>query len=172
MGLWSTSAKTFGPGKIGFFISFTSTHLIRMSCHNRVTRETTAPRFNLRFGFDRLSWRQRHRAVEEINLDVIWPAGAVPFKGHIALNAPLEEILDKVDLRMKSDASQLAFIERGLSPKEAAPQLLFGGFGTGKTDTLVQLVKTLCIHSACKILVCAYVNKYDSPVSSFSHPGS
>ena len=104
----------------GFVLKVESESLTVQFCDDFWDRATKgvqgAPQFNVRFDFERLQWRQKHRAVDNVNLDIVWPEKPRPYTGRVTFGADLPKILGEVEIGIRNDDSQISFLEKQLSP--------------------------------------------------------
>jgi hypothetical protein len=112
--------------------------------------------FNVRFRFNRMPMRLRHRSIDNIDMDLFWPTSIpehVPKKYSV-------ETLRWTDMKMKANPEQSEAIVNMLNGTNGtAPYLIFGPFGTGKTRCLVEYAKqVLALQKDSKLLICAQSN--------------
>lgn len=92
--------------------------------------------------------RQRHRAVDKANIDLVWPQALPLFQKSNSI-----EFFDK-----KLDKDQRATVESFVNGYNGnVPFLLFGPFGTGKTRTINEIIRQLAKRKK-KVLVCTKSN--------------
>jgi len=129
--------------------------------------------FNVRFRFNRMPMRLRHRAIDNYDMDLFWPT-SIP--EHVVSTSLLSvsqysrtlqpkkhsiETLKWIDAKIKTNPEQSEAIVNMLNGTNGtAPYLIFGPFGTGKTRCLVEFAKqVLAVRKDCRILVCAQSNR-------------
>lgn len=139
-------------------------HMVEQSCvlvlfHPTFHQKVWAPSrtFNVRFGFNRYSWRIMHRATERVELDVVWPDREGSNEENIEI--PQIHINDAVIAQNKRQVAAIHSALKKHWQRHKVPFLLFGPFGTGKTKTLVELIQQILINMKdARILVCTPSN--------------
>lgn len=131
--------------------------------------------FTVRFGSTRYPFLINHRSVDLVDLNVIWPVPSSAASTPAALSTvePVLQVTPQAlfDKRMAKNAEQMRAVQQGLNRREKAgqnvPLLIFGPFGTGKTQTLVELVgQTFTLRPNSRILVCTLSNSAADVVAS------
>lgn len=104
----------------------------------------SVPDFHVRFTFSRIQMRRMHTAVDETDLDLIWPdeQDAVPLSG--TGPTPNWAICEHTNFKPNDQQKQCiqGMLALSMAPRKR-PFLLRGAFGTGKTSTLAQAVLQL-----------------------------
>ena len=118
--------------------------------------------WHLRFTFPRLELRRMHSAIDAVEMDLVWPEGDAPPPA--AEGAPSPPI-DWFDESVKANAKQREAVERiveaapGGASRRAAPYLLCGAFGTGKTRTMSEAAwQALRRDPEARVLICTEGN--------------
>lgn len=97
-----------------------------------------------------MEMRQRHRAIDCANIDLVWPQEAHP--------PPSKSIKISKYFDNRLDQTQKYAVEAFVSGyNRNVPFLLFGPFGTGKTRTVIEIVNQLAQQNK-KVLVCTKSN--------------
>jgi hypothetical protein len=117
-------------------------------------------KFTVRFTTSRHQFLVHHTAVENVDLDVVWPDSSLsPLKPEKKIDITPSALADR---NIEGNATQFNTVKLGLNSRtfdQNIPLLVFGPFGTGKTKTLVELVYQV-FHNrpSSRILVCALSN--------------
>lgn len=117
--------------------------------------------FTVRFGSTRYPFLINHRSVDLVDLNVVWPvSNPSPATAESVVGVNESKLHDK---RLARNAEQMRAINLGLNRRvkngQNFPLLVFGPFGTGKTQTLVELAHQAFIQRpASTILICTLSN--------------
>lgn len=117
--------------------------------------------FTVRFGSTRYPFLINHRSVDMVDLNVVWPISkASSATAEAAIGVTEAKLHDK---RLARNSEQMRAINLGLNRRvkngENFPLLVFGPFGTGKTQTLVELAHQAFIQRpGSHILICTLSN--------------
>jgi hypothetical protein len=156
--------------------------------------------FTVRFSISRHAFLVEHMAIDDVDLDVIWPTNtpvpaallqrsplyqglptsspAISYANAASSSAsanssvpPAAPTIPKIEVSKSSlsdpkigeNEMQIKAVNLGLNRLSDGaknfPFLIFGPFGTGKTNTLVELIyQTFHTHPKAKLLVCALSN--------------
>ena len=125
--------------------------------------------FTVRFGMTRHTFVANHRSVDLVDLNVVWPVSRPSTSSNepkVSVDAP--HLADK---RIGSNRSQMKALNLGLNRRETFgqnfPLLIFGPFGTGKTQTLVELAyQSFTQRKDSRILICTLSNSAADIVAS------
>ncbi|GFR93377.1 helicase with zinc finger domain 2, partial [Elysia marginata] len=111
----------------------------------------------LQFQLDRRSFCRMHYALDSLrNLEVVFP-DVIKFKPNVKLLKDMAKIKSQF-----LNEDQLAAVRHIVVPREGAtpPLIIYGPFGTGKTETLAQATMALLAtqKDQCRILLCTQSN--------------
>ena len=101
-------------------------------------------KINMRFDVDRLSARLMHRAVDDTQLESVWPSQLSEEAPE--MKAAVDEALAKMtsaSLAELNEPQRKVIAQLLTRTHGSAPYLMFGPFGTGKTRTLIEFLRKL-----------------------------
>ncbi|ESO89022.1 hypothetical protein LOTGIDRAFT_154096 [Lottia gigantea] len=140
--------KFSGRHKNHIFIKFSSEMVTYLDLKPNTTLQV-----NIRFKMDRGLFYRMHHAVDILqNMDVVFP----PVNKLNVINWNEEDI--KISGGRLSE-DQLKTVRHIVAKKNYSPPLIvYGPFGTGKTETLAESTKILLTEKKCRILICTFTN--------------
>jgi len=116
--------------------------------------------FTIRFGINRIPFRVMHRAVDNVDLNVVWPESydysAVP----LVTRSNMRFFDNSIDGNHEQATAVAAITNKNPQVKNV-PYLIAGPFGTGKTRTLVEAIyQVIRTHPLSRILLCTPSNRF------------
>ncbi|ESO89024.1 hypothetical protein LOTGIDRAFT_154099 [Lottia gigantea] len=141
--------KFSGRHKNHIFIKFSSEMVTYLDLKPNTTLQV-----NIRFKMDRGLFYRMHHAVDILqNMDVVFP----PVNKLNVINWNEEDI--KISGGRLSE-DQLKTVRHIVAKKKnySPPLIVYGPFGTGKTETLAESTKILLTEKKCRILICTFTN--------------
>ncbi|KAH3756851.1 rna helicase [Pelomyxa schiedti] len=148
----------------GYVVGIKNQEVIMQFSDIFVNNFQPSKKYDIRFSFDRMSMRILHWAVDNTSLDQIWP-------NILSIEEPsAPTVLNGLSTQFTFDREQMMFIQNCFKrSSNNTPQVVSGPFGSGKTATLVEIIKLLLLSSNNKILVATPTNSAaDSFVLSLS----
>jgi len=116
-------------------------HVILVFCQDFNHRTNGCLNFNVRFLAPRIMSRYMHRAVDMVDLNLIWPKDVPVVDAKKLRGVESIEWFDREILKNEEQMKAIHSVINGLHGR--VPYLLFGAFGCGKSRALVELILQL-----------------------------
>ncbi|CAJ1050780.1 helicase with zinc finger domain 2 [Xyrichtys novacula] len=138
--------------------------LSKKCCSDLSLKSNESHRMEVQFQLSRLSFCTMHKAVD------LLPDTKRVLPELKNCKVPVSSIIHE-KLNPKQQSAINFITGNSIVPKNVAPLLIYGPFGTGKTFTLATAARELCKQPHNKVLICTYTNSSaDLYVSQHFHP--
>ncbi|XP_074529198.1 3'-5' exoribonuclease HELZ2-like [Halichoeres trimaculatus] len=138
--------------------------LSKKCCSDLSLKRNESYQMEVQFQLNRLSFCAMHKAVD------LLPDTKRVLPDLMTCEVPVSNILHE-KLNPKQQSAIDFITGNATDPRNVAPLLIYGPFGTGKTFTLATAARELCERPQTKVLICTYTNSSaDLYTSHHFHP--